>query len=322
MRISDSALVTAVTLSSRYISDRQLPDKAIDLIDEAAAMIRTEIDSLPTELDEINRKIMQLEIEREALRRESDASSRERLERLEKELAELKETQTGLRAQWEKEKSGIDEVSRVKKELEATREAIAKAEREYDLNRAAELKYGRLTELEKKLAELSAADDGSHRLLREEVGPDDIAAIISRWTGIPVAKLVEGEREKLLKLGDILHERVIGQDEAVQAVADAVLRARAGLKNPQRPIGSFMFLGPTGVSKTKLCKTLARTLFDTEENMVRLDMSEYMEKHTVARLIGAPPGYVGYDEGGQLTEAVRRKPYSVVLFDEIGRAHV
>ena len=321
VRISDSALVTAVTLSSRYISDRQLPDKAIDLIDEAAAMIRTEIDSLPTELDEINRKIMQLEIEREALRRESDASSRERLERLEKELAELKETQTGLRAQWEKEKSGIDEVSRVKKELEATREAIAKAEREYDLNRAAELKYGRLTELEKKLAELSAADDGSHRLLREEVGPDDIAAIISRWTGIPVAKLVEGEREKLLKLGDILHERVIGQDEAVQAVADAVLRARAGLKNPQRPIGSFMFLGPTGVGKTELCKTLARTLFDTEENMVRLDMSEYMEKHTVARLIGAPPGYVGYDEGGQLTEAVRRKPYSVVLFDEIEKAH-
>ncbi|MDO4768272.1 MAG: ATP-dependent chaperone ClpB [Pseudomonadota bacterium] len=321
VRISDSALVTAVTLSSRYISDRQLPDKAIDLIDEAAAMIRTEIDSLPTELDEINRKIMQLEIEREALRRESDASSRERLERLEKELAELKETQTGLRAQWEKEKSGIDEVSRVKKELEATREAIAKAEREYDLNRAAELKYGRLTELEKKLAELAAADDGSHRLLREEVGPDDIAAIISRWTGIPVAKLVEGEREKLLKLGDILHERVIGQDEAVQAVADAVLRARAGLKNPQRPIGSFMFLGPTGVGKTELCKTLARTLFDTEENMVRLDMSEYMEKHTVARLIGAPPGYVGYDEGGQLTEAVRRKPYSVVLFDEIEKAH-
>lgn len=321
VRISDSALVTAVTLSSRYISDRQLPDKAIDLIDEAAAMIRTEIDSLPTELDEINRKIMQLEIEREALRRESDASSRERLERLEKELAELKKTQTGLWAQWEKEKSGIDEVSRVKKELESTREAIAKAEREYDLNRAAELKYGRLTELEKKLAELAAADDGSHRLLREEVGPDDIAAIISRWTGIPVAKLVEGEREKLLKLGDILHERVIGQDEAVQAVADAVLRARAGLKNPQRPIGSFMFLGPTGVGKTELCKTLARTLFDTEENMVRLDMSEYMEKHTVARLIGAPPGYVGYDEGGQLTEAVRRKPYSVVLFDEIEKAH-
>ena len=321
VRISDSALVTAVTLSSRYISDRQLPDKAIDLIDEAAAMIRTEIDSLPTELDEINRKTMQLEIEREALKRESDAASRERLEKLEKELAELKETQTGLRAQWEREKSGIDEISQIKKELEATKEAIAKAEREYDLNRAAELKYGKLTELEKKLASLSGGGDGEPRLLREEVGPDDIAAIISKWTGIPVSKLVEGEREKLLKLADILHERVIGQDEAVQAVADAVLRARAGLKNPQRPIGSFMFLGPTGVGKTELCKTLAKCLFDTEENMVRLDMSEYMEKHTVARLIGAPPGYIGYDEGGQLTEAVRRKPYSVVLFDEIEKAH-
>jgi len=321
VRISDSALVTAVTLSSRYISDRQLPDKAIDLIDEAAAMIRTEIDSLPTELDEINRKAMQLEIEREALRRESDAASRERLGKLEKELAELKETQTGLRAQWEREKSGIDEISQLKKELEATKEAIAKAEREYDLNKAAELKYSRLIELERKLEALSSGDDGEQRLLREEVGPDDIASIISKWTGIPVVKLVEGEREKLLKLGDILHERVIGQDEAVQAVADAVLRARAGLKNPQRPIGSFMFLGPTGVGKTELCKTLAKSLFDTVENMVRLDMSEYMEKHTVARLIGAPPGYIGYDEGGQLTEAVRRKPYSVVLFDEIEKAH-
>ncbi|SFK21522.1 ATP-dependent Clp protease ATP-binding subunit ClpB [Desulfomicrobium apsheronum] len=321
VRISDSALVTAVTLSSRYISDRQLPDKAIDLIDEAAAMIRTEIDSLPTELDEINRKTMQLEIEREALRRETDAASRERLERLEKELAELKESQTGLKAQWEREKSGIDEISQLKKDLEATKEAIAKAEREYDLNKAAELKYSRLIELERKLEALSGGNDGEQRLLREEVGPDDIAAIISKWTGIPVVKLVEGEREKLLKLGDILHERVIGQDEAVQAVADAVLRARAGLKNPRRPIGSFMFLGPTGVGKTELCKTLAKSLFDTEENMVRLDMSEYMEKHTVARLIGAPPGYIGYDEGGQLTEAVRRKPYSVVLFDEIEKAH-
>ena len=281
VRISDSALVTAVTLSSRYISDRQLPDKAIDLIDEAAAMIRTEIDSLPTELDEINRKTMQLEIEREALRRETDAASRERLERLEKELAELKESQTGLKAQWEREKSGIDEISQLKKDLEATKEAIAKAEREYDLNRAAELKYSRLIELERKLEALSGGNDGEQRLLREEVGPDDIAAIISKWTGIPVVKLVEGEREKLLKLGDILHERVIGQDEAVQAVADAVLRARAGLKNPRRPIGSFMFLGPTGVGKTELCKTLAKSLFDTEENMVRLDMSEYMEKHTV-----------------------------------------
>ena len=262
-----------------------------------------------------------MEIEREALRRETDAASRERLERLEKELAELKETQTGLRVQWEREKSGIDEISQLKKELEATKEAIAKAEREYDLNKAAELKYSRLIELERKLESLSGGHDGEQRLLREEVGPDDIASIISKWTGIPVVKLVEGEREKLLKLGDILHERVIGQDEAVQAVADAVLRARAGLKNPQRPIGSFMFLGPTGVGKTELCKTLARCLFDTEENMVRLDMSEYMEKHTVARLIGAPPGYIGYDEGGQLTEAVRRKPYSVILFDEIEKAH-
>ncbi|NLV96773.1 MAG: AAA domain-containing protein, partial [Desulfovibrionales bacterium] len=321
VRISDSALVTAVTLSSRYISDRQLPDKAIDLMDEAAAMIRTEIDSLPTELDDINRKIMQLEIEREALRRESDAASRDRLEKLEKELAELKEIQTSLRAQWEQEKSGIDAISALKKELEATKEAIAKAEREYDLNRAAELKYGRLTELEKKLSAISGSHDDETRLLREEVGPDDIAAIIAKWTGIPVTKLVEGEREKLLKLADVLHERVVGQEEAVHAVADAVLRARAGLKNPQRPIGSFMFLGPTGVGKTELCKTLARTLFDTEENMVRMDMSEYMEKHTVARLIGAPPGYIGYDEGGQLTEAVRRKPYSVVLFDEIEKAH-
>jgi ATP-dependent Clp protease ATP-binding subunit ClpB len=276
---------------------------------------------LPTELDDINRKIMQLEIEREALRRESDAASRDRLEKLEKELAELKEIQTSLRAQWEQEKSGIDAISALKKELEATKEAIAKAEREYDLNRAAELKYGRLTELEKKLSAISGSHDDETRLLREEVGPDDIAAIIAKWTGIPVTKLVEGEREKLLKLADVLHERVVGQEEAVHAVADAVLRARAGLKNPQRPIGSFMFLGPTGVGKTELCKTLARTLFDTEENMVRMDMSEYMEKHTVARLIGAPPGYIGYDEGGQLTEAVRRKPYSVVLFDEIEKAH-
>ncbi len=321
VRIADAALVTAVTLSHRYISDRQLPDKAIDLIDEAAAMIRTEIDSLPTELDEINRKIMQLEIEREALRRETDAASKERLAKLERELADLKEEQAALRAQWEKEKASIEGVRQIKEEIERTRLAIEKAEREYDLNRAAELRYGRLAELERRLAEAQGGSEDEKRLLREEVGPDDVAAIVSKWTGIPVTKLLEGEREKLLKLADVLHERVVGQDEAVQAVADAVLRARAGLKNPNRPIGSFLFLGPTGVGKTELCKTLAQTLFDTEENMVRLDMSEYMEKHSVARLIGAPPGYVGYDEGGQLTEAVRRKPYCVVLFDEIEKAH-
>ncbi len=330
VRISDSALVNAVTLSSRYITDRQLPDKAIDLVDEAAAMIRTEIDSLPTELDAANRKVMQLEIEREALKKETDAASRERLERLEKELVEIRTTQQELMAQWEREKSSIDGLKDLKREIEQTRLAIDEAKRSYDLNRAAELEYGRLTELNKQLDAMAsggASPGGSgsgkegQRLLKEEVGPDDIAQIVAKWTHIPVDKLVEGEREKLLKLAGILHERVIGQDEAVDAVADAVLRARAGLKDPNRPIGSFMFLGPTGVGKTELSKTLAKTLFDTVENMVRLDMSEYMEKHTVARLIGAPPGYVGYDEGGQLTEAVRRKPYSVVLFDEIEKAH-
>lgn len=323
VRISDSALVNAVTLSSRYITDRQLPDKAIDLVDEAAAMIRTEIDSLPTELDEINRKMMQLEIEREALKKETDAASRERLQRLEMELAEIREKQTVLKAQWEKEKGSINGVKDLKKEIEQTRLAIEEAKRQYDLNKAAELEYGRLNQLTKELQAkeaLGVSEEGT-RLLKEEVGPDDIAHIVAKWTHIPVTKLMEGEREKLLKLGDILHNRVIGQDEAVTAVADAVLRARAGLKDPRRPIGSFMFLGPTGVGKTELSKTLARSLFDTTENMVRLDMSEYMEKHTVARLIGAPPGYVGYDEGGQLTEAVRRKPYSVVLFDEIEKAH-
>ncbi|GAU07988.1 ATP-dependent chaperone ClpB [Desulfoplanes formicivorans] len=324
VRISDSALVNAATLSSRYITDRQLPDKAIDLVDEAAAMIRTEIDSLPTELDEVNRKMMQLEIEREALRKETDAASKERLERLEKELAEIRERQSVLMAQWEKEKQSINGLKNLKKEIEQTRLAIDEAKRNYDLNRAAELEYGRLAQLTRQLqaSEDAVVQDGEGtRLLKEEVGPDDIAQIVAKWTHIPVDKLVEGEREKLLKLGGILHQRVIGQDEAVDAVADAVLRARAGLKDPNRPIGSFMFLGPTGVGKTELSKTLARTLFDTVENMVRLDMSEYMEKHTVARLIGAPPGYVGYDEGGQLTEAVRRKPYSVVLFDEIEKAH-
>jgi len=329
VRIADAALVEAAVLSHRYITDRQLPDKAIDLIDEAGAMIRTEIDSLPTELDEINRKIMQLEIEREALKRETDTASRERLEKLEKELANLREEQTSLTAQWEKEKGSIDAERSLKEEIEKTKHEIEEAERAYDLNRAAELRYSKLHSLEKRLAELEGGPQGGEegesqdgkRLLREEVTPDDVAEIIARWTGIPVSRLLEGEREKLLRLPDVLHERVVGQDEAVDAVADAVLRARAGLKNPARPIGSFIFLGPTGVGKTELCKTLARALFDTEENMVRLDMSEYMEKHTVARLIGAPPGYIGYDEGGQLTEAVRRKPYSVVLFDEIEKAH-
>ena len=321
VRISDSAMVEAVMLSHRYITDRQLPDKAIDLIDEAGAMIRTEIDSLPTELDEINRKIMQLEIEREALKRETDAASMERLQKLEKELANLKDEQAVLSTQWEQEKGSIDAERGIKEEIERTKHEIEEAERAYDLNRAAELRYSKLHTLEKRLAEASGSNPQEKRLLREEVTPDDVAEIISRWTGIPVSRLLEGEREKLLRLPDVLHERVVGQDEAVEAVADAVLRARAGLKNPARPIGSFIFLGPTGVGKTELCKTLAKALFDTEENMVRLDMSEYMEKHTVARLIGAPPGYIGYDEGGQLTEAVRRKPYSVVLFDEIEKAH-
>ena len=324
VRISDSAIVEAAVLSSRYISDRQLPDKAIDLIDEAAAHIRTEIDSLPSELDEINRKIMQLEIEREALRREVDAASRERLEILESELNELKTEQAGLQAQWELEKGSIEGARQVKEDLEQTRREIEEAERNYDLNRAAELKYSRLMELEKKLADMEKPSDNSlvgRRLLKEEVGPDDVAEIVSRWTGIPVSRLLETEREKLLRLPELLHNRVIGQNEAVEAVAEAVLRARAGLSDPKRPIGSFIFLGPTGVGKTELCKALAEYLFDTEDNMVRLDMSEYMEKHAVARLIGAPPGYVGYEEGGQLTEAVRRRPYCVILFDEVEKAH-
>ncbi|MEA5088173.1 ATP-dependent chaperone ClpB [Solidesulfovibrio sp.] len=324
VRISDSAVVEAAVLSARYIADRQLPDKAIDLIDEAAALIRTEIDSLPAELDQINRKVMQLEIEREALRRETDKASHERLGKLEEELANLKEEQGGYLAQWEKEKGAVEGLRRIKEEIEKTRLAIEDAERAYDLNKAAELRYGKLAGLERDLAgqeEAITKAAGGTRLIREEVGPDDVAMVISRWTGIPVTRLLEGEREKLLRLGDVLHDRVVGQDEAVTAVADAVLRARAGLKDPSRPIGSFIFLGPTGVGKTELCKTLAAALFESEDNMVRLDMSEYMERHTVARLIGAPPGYIGYDEGGQLTEAVRRKPYSVVLFDEIEKAH-
>lgn len=321
VRIADGAIVEAATLSQRYITDRQLPDKAIDLIDEAAAMIRTEIDSLPADLDHLNRKVTQLEIEREALRRETDERSRERLERLEKELADLKDEQATLNTQWEREKGSIEGVRQLKEEIERTRHAIEEAERALDYNRAAELKYSTLPGLEKRLSAHEESTADGQRLLREEVGPDDVAEVISRWTSIPVARLLEGEREKLLRLEDQLHDRVVGQDIAVSAVADAVLRARAGLKDPRRPIGSFIFLGPTGVGKTELCKTLAEALFDTEDNMVRLDMSEYMEKHTVARLIGAPPGYIGYDEGGQLTEAVRRKPYSVVLFDEIEKAH-
>ena len=322
LTITDGALEAAVRLSRRYINDRFLPDKAIDLIDEAAALIRTEIDSLPSDLDEVNRKVMQLEIEREALRRETDAASRDRLEKLESELGELRVQQGELRQQWEKEKNAIDSVRGIKEKIEQTKLAIEQAERAYDLNKAAELKYSTLLALEKQLADASAAAgaDGP-RLLKEEVRPDDVAEIVAKWTGIPVTRLMESEREKLLHLADQLHKRVVGQDEAVQAVADAVLRARAGLSDPSRPTGSFIFLGPTGVGKTELCKTLAEALFDTEDNMVRLDMSEYMEKHSVSRLIGAPPGYVGYDEGGQLTEAVRRKPYSVVLFDEIEKAH-
>ena len=326
VRISDSAIVESVLLSQRYISDRQLPDKAIDIIDEAAAMIRTEIDSLPSELDEINRKVMQLEIEREALRRETDEASRERLQKLESELADLRGTQTTLRSRWEAEKGAIEGVRGLKEKIEQTRHQIEEAERSYDLAKASQLKYATLPELEKKLKETeekaAAVSDGKeNRLLREEVGPDDVADIVARWTGIPVTRLLQSEREKLLELPARLHERVIGQDEAVQAVSDAVLRARAGLSDPHRPLGSFIFLGPTGVGKTELCKALAEALFDTEDNMVRLDMSEYMEKFSVSRLIGSPPGYVGYEEGGQLTEAVRRKPYSVVLFDEIEKAH-
>src|SRR5437867_1127679 len=326
VRIKDAALVAAAVLSHRYIADRFLPDKAIDLVDEAAARLRTEIDSKPEELDEVDRKIMQLEIEREALKKEVDPGSRERLGRLEKELADLREQANALRAQWEREKAAIVRLRARQHEIEETRRAIEQAERQYDLNKAAELKYGKLVQLERELAEKEAAlrrqhDGGGKRLLKEEVDEEDIAEVVSRWTGIPVAKLVEGDRDKLLHLAEHLHRRVVGQDDAVDAVASAVLRARAGIKDPNRPIGSFIFLGPTGVGKTELARALAEFLFDNEQTLIRLDMSEYMEKHAVARLIGAPPGYVGYEEGGQLTEAVRRKPYSVILFDEIEKAH-
>jgi ATP-dependent Clp protease ATP-binding subunit ClpB len=322
VRILDSALVAAAVLSHRYISDRFLPDKAIDLVDEAAATLRTEIESMPAELDEVTRRVMQFEIEQEALKKEKDEASRKRLDTLKKELAEARDQQAQLQAQWQKEKEAIERVRGLREELDKTRQAIEQAERAYDLNKAAELKYDTLVQLEKQLKEAEANERaGGQTLLREEVTADEIAAIVSRWTGIPVTRLMEGEREKLLHLDRELHTRVIGQDEAVDAVANAVIRARSGLKDPRRPIGSFIFLGPTGVGKTELARALAEALFDSEENMVRIDMSEYMEKHTVSRLVGAPPGYVGYEEGGQLTEAVRRRPYCVVLFDEIEKAH-
>jgi ATP-dependent Clp protease ATP-binding subunit ClpB len=324
VRIQDAALVAAATLSDRYISDRFLPDKAIDLMDEAAASVRTEIDSMPAELDTLTRRQLQLEIEREALRREKDRASIDRRESIEKEIADLSTKVAALRSQWEKEKAEIQSVRKLREEIETTRVEIASAERSYDLERAAQLKYGKLADLDRRLAaeeKRAIAGSSESRLVREEVTAEEIARIVARWTGIPVTRLLESEREKLLRMPEILHERVIGQDEAVEAVADAVLRARSGLSDPSRPIGSFIFLGPTGVGKTELARTLAATLFDSEDNIVRIDMSEYMEKHAVSRLIGAPPGYVGYEEGGQLTEAVRRKPYAVVLFDEIEKAH-
>ncbi|MFV0518012.1 MAG: ATP-dependent chaperone ClpB [Aminipila sp.] len=323
VRITDGALIACATLSDRYISDRFLPDKAIDLMDEAASKIRTEIDSLPAELDEISRKIMQLEIEKQALSKEKDKASKHRLENLEKELSELKSENSSMRAQWENEKKSITDLKSVKQEVEDVKHQIEEAERNYDLELLAKLKYGTLPELEKKLldAETAQKDAKELKLLKEEVTEEEIAEVVAGWTGIPVSRLVESEKEKLLKLPEILHRRVIGQDEAVEVVSEAVLRARAGLKAANRPIGSFIFLGPTGVGKTELAKSLSESLFDTEKNMIRIDMSEYMEKHSVSRLVGAPPGYVGYDEGGQLTEAVRRRPYSVILFDEIEKAH-
>jgi ATP-dependent Clp protease ATP-binding subunit ClpB len=324
VRIQDNALVGAALLSDRYISERFLPDKAIDLIDEACAMIRTEIDSMPAELDEVSRRVMQLEVEEAALKKEKDKISKERLGNLRRELADLKEKTDAMRAQWEDEKNAIGAVRLLREEIEQTRRQIEVAQRAYDLDKAAELQHGRLPELERELAaeeKITEEKSSDSRLLREEVTEEEVADIVSRWSGIPVSRLVEGEREKLLRLDEILHRRVVGQDEAVQRVADAVIRARAGINDPTRPVGSCIFLGPTGVGKTELAKALAQALFDSEENIVRIDMSEYMEKHAISRLIGAPPGYVGYEEGGQLTEAVRRKPYSVLLFDEIEKAH-
>ena len=323
VRIKDAALVAAAVLSNRYINDRFLPDKAIDLVDEAAARLRTEIDSLPTELDESKRRILQLEIEAQALAKEDDDASKERLAKLNEELTKLRNDNEALVKRWDAEKASIARVREVKKEIDAVKQQMEQAERNYDLNKLAELKYGRLPSLQKELVDLSNKDkDGKENvMLKEEVDEEDIAKVVSTWTGIPVVRLGSGEREKLVHLEEILHQRVIGQDEAVKSVSEAVIRARAGIKDPNRPIGSFIFLGPTGVGKTELAKTLAEVLFDDERNMVRIDMSEYMEKHTVSRLIGAPPGYVGYDEGGQLTEAVRRHPYSVILLDEIEKAH-
>ena len=323
VKIQDGAIIAAATLSNRYITDRFLPDKAIDLVDEACAMIRTEIDSMPTELDVVRRKIIQHEIEEAALKKETDAVSKEHLAEIQKELAEMREDFNAKKAQWENEKNAIGKVQKLREELESLNAEMEKAERQYDLNKAAELKYGRIPEVKKALEAEEAAAAGGRKasLLRDKVTEEEVARIIERWTGIPVSRLMEGEREKLLHLEDILHERVVGQDEAVRLVSEAILRSRAGIADPNKPIGSFLFLGPTGVGKTELAKTLAEALFDSEKNLVRIDMSEYMEKFSVSRLIGAPPGYVGYEEGGQLTEAVRRKPYSVVLFDEVEKAH-
>ena len=324
VKIADSALVAAVTMSHRYIADRYLPDKAIDLVDEACAVIRTEIDSMPAELDELTRRVMRLEVEETALGQEDDPASRARLEELRRELADLRAEADSLRAQWEAERQALRRVQELRAEIEQVRQDAEQAERNYDLTKAAELRLGRLPELQRRLAaeeEQLASRQGGHRMLREVVTEEEISAIVSRWTGIPVTRLQEGEREKLLRLDQILHERVVGQDEAVQTVTDAIIRARSGIKDPRRPIGSFIFLGPTGVGKTELARSLAGALFDTEDSMVRVDMSEYQERHTVSRLVGAPPGYIGYEEGGQLTEAVRRRPYSVVLFDEVEKAH-
>ena len=323
VKITDGAIIAAATLSNRYITDRFLPDKAIDLVDEACAMIRTEIDSMPTELDVIRRRIIQHEIEEAALKKETDKLSQEHLADIQKELSEMRDEFNAKKTQWENEKNAIGKVQKLRSDLEEANAQLEQAQREYDLNRAAELQYGRIPELKKQLeAEERIANEGKARsLLRDKVTEEEIARIIQRWTGIPVARLMEGEREKLLHLEDILHRRVVGQDEAVRLVSEAILRSRAGIADPGKPIGSFLFLGPTGVGKTELAKTLAEALFDSEKNLVRIDMSEYMEKFSVSRLIGAPPGYVGYEEGGQLTEAVRRKPYSVILFDEVEKAH-
>ena len=321
VNIRDEAMVQAAVLSDRYVADRFLPDKAIDLVDEACAMIRTELDSMPAELDEVSRRVLQLEIEETALKQEKDKTSQDRLETLRKELGNARDKMETIKRQWENERKGIDDVRVLREQIEATRAEMERAERAYDLNLVAELKHGKLPKLEAELVALEQSDKKENAILKEEVTAEEIAEIVARWTGVPVTKLIEGEREKLLRLQNILHERVIGQHEAVDAVSEAILRARAGIKDPQRPIGTFLFLGPTGVGKTELAKTLAESLFDSENNVIRIDMSEYMEKHSVARLLGAPPGYVGYEEGGQLTEAVRRKPYSVILFDEIEKAH-